>query len=146
MLRSYAFAILIISLIEMPVGVLTLTLLKVDTILPQVYMNWVPYVIISGALFIVAKMGIRLIKKRDTEAVERLSASASTDFLKLGVIICFSTTFIPVAWTAFHNIYIFTIEDAFIPLLLLTLGIPAFIVAAISAWKKTSTLYLFLYF
>ncbi len=78
---------------------------------------------------------------------DRISRRPLEDIvMKLAVIGCALSTVIPAMWYAIYSTYIFTPEDGMIGWLLTIVALAGAIVATYSAWNKSSTLFLFLYF
>lgn len=113
-----------------------------------------PRVVPTGALtpwlvvLIVALVGYVITKRvmYDARSDGDLDARTQDLLLKVTVVICGASTLVPATWMAIYSGYIFTTEDSLLGWLLVILSAGAVFVAAMAAWKGTSTIYLFGYF
>ncbi len=142
--RNISVAVIVVSFTALIVSTVLFELLssKSPKVVPvNAILPWLAVLLVSLMVFIVNKR-VLLAKGRDTN----IATQYQNLVIYIAVALCAGATVVPALWYAIYSGYIFTIEDSTIGWLVSVLAIGAASVAIVSAWKKTSTLYLALYF
>lgn len=140
--RQIAVTFSVIAVLQITLPTVAFSLISTQSV-PSVPIGaLIPWLIVLT----VSLLTYSIVKKIAGGNIGGLDRDTQNVIIKITVVSLGLASLIPTVWMAIYNMVIFTVEDSLIGWMLTMVAGAAFFVGLVAAWKKTSTVYLFMYF